>query len=285
MKQGFQLYNIAHRGARSLAPENTIPAFHKAWQVGAHGVETDVSVCSDGTLVLLHDDTLTRTTDVGKIFPTRKSHSVSTFTYAELQMLDAGSWFVDTDPFGTLKNGSVSKVESQTFGDARIPMLSELLYYVKKKSWFVNIELKPLPKENRSFAVVENVLSLIEDIGLERQNFSISSFHHPFLRSVEKLRPDVEINALIGDGAIKRQNWGDYEFKIYNANVRKTDSQQITRAQQHGCRVNLYTVNDLDEMRYYLSLGVEKIITDYPQLLSDLKVKRSDPNLPGGNQL
>jgi len=280
-----QIYNIAHRGARSLAPENTMPAFIKAWQVGAHGVETDVSVCSDGTLVLLHDDTLTRTSNVNQIFAARKKHSVSTFHYKELQMLDAGSWFVDTDPFKTINNGSVSAEEAQALRGSRIPLLEELLSFVQEKSWFVNIEIKPLPQAARSFPVVENVLSIIEKSKLNPHYFSISSFHHPFLETVKKLRPDVEINALIGGGAFRNQQWGDYEFAIYNANVRKTNSQQIANAQQHGCHVNLYTVNDLEEMRYFLSLGVEKIITDYPQLLSTLDITNTEMNAPGRGQV
>ncbi len=273
-----QPYNIAHRGARSLAPENTMPAFVKAWQLGAHGVETDVSVSADGKLVLLHDDTLKRTSNVAQIFPARKEHSVSTFHWSELQLLDGGSWFVDTDPFGTIKNGTVSRAEALEMRGTAIPQLQELLSFVKEKAWFVNIEIKPLPKEARSFPVVESVLSLIEETRLSPTSFSISSFHHPFLHLVKKLRPDVEINALIGDKAYKKQEWGNYEFEIYNANVRLTDSQQIADAQQHGCRINLYTVNELEQMHYYLSLGVEKIITDYPQLLSTLEVHSTDAN-------
>ena len=283
MKERSQIYNIAHRGARSLAPENTMPAFIKAWKVGAHGIETDVSVSSDGRLVLLHDDTLARTSNVSQLFPGKKKHSVSTFRWSDLQSLDAGSWFVDTDPFGALKDGSVGPKEAQTLRGTPIPLLEELLSFVTQKSWFINIEIKPLPKEARSFPVVENVLSLIEHIALDSALFSISSFHHPFLQTVKKLRPDVEINALIGGGALRSQQWGKYEFETYNANVSKTDSQQIAKAKQHGCRVNLYTVNDLEEMHYYLSLGVEKIITDYPQLLSKLEYKDTGSNGSGGN--
>jgi glycerophosphoryl diester phosphodiesterase len=285
MKERSQIYNIAHRGARSLAPENTMPAFIKAWQVGAHGVETDVSVCSDGTLVLLHDDTLKRTTNVDQIFPARKKHSISTFNNAELQMLDAGSWFVRTDPFNTIKDGQVSAEEAQALYGTRIPLLEELLSFVKKKSWFVNIEIKSLSQGFSSFPVAEKVLALVDKMQLESRYFSISSFHHPFLYIVKKLRPDVEVNALIGGDTLKRQQWGNHEFDVYNANVRKTDSQQIANARENGCRVNLYTVNDPEEMRYYLSLGVDKIITDYPQLLSNLDINNTDRGAPGGGKV
>lgn len=263
-------YNIAHRGARSLAPENTMPAFLKAWEVGAHGVETDVSVTADGELVLFHDDKLSRTTDVAAVFPARRKHKICSFQWSELKKLDAGSWFVDTDPFGSIKNGAISEAEALAIRGSTIPKFEELLSFIKKKSWFINIEIKPLPQEITFFPVVERVLDLIDRVRLEPDFFSISSFHHPFLAHVAELRPEIEVNALIGGKRGWPQQWGDYGFAVYNANVRLTDAGQIARALRHGCRVNLYTVNSGREMEYFLSLGVEKIITDYPQLLAGL---------------
>lgn len=272
MKKPPYRYNIGHRGARSLAPENTMTAFIKAFAVGAHGVETDVSVSSDGNLVLFHDNTLVRTSNVIELFPDRKKQSITTFTWAELQTLDVGSWFVDTDPFGTIRQGMISPQECLEMRGLGIPLLAELLEFVQEKSWFVNIEIKTLPREKHNFPVVEELLALLERMKVDPQLFSISSFHHRYLYEVNALRPDLEINALLGDKVGRAQQWGDFTFDIYNANVRKTDAKQIQKARKHDCRVNLYTVNDLEEMRYFLSLGVEKIITDYPQLLSALAV-------------
>lgn len=130
--------------------------------------------------------------------------------------------------------------------------------------------------------MVETTLELVNEVGLAPQHFSISSFHHPFLHQVQKLRPDVEINALIGGEMGKKQSWGNYEFAIYNGNVRLTDRKQIIQARQHGCRVNLYTVNDPEEMVYYLSLGVEKIITDFPQLLAEINPEKWQSDGTGG---
>jgi glycerophosphoryl diester phosphodiesterase len=265
--------NIAHRGARSLAPENTMPAFAKALEVCADGVETDVSVSADGELVLVHDTTLTRTTNVARLFPGRQHNFLHTFSLEEIQRLDAGSWFIDSDPFGTIHDGSIPMEEVQGMAGTTIPRLEELLSFIKENNWFINIELKPLPKVPKalaSFALVETTLALIEETGLTPAHFSISSFHHPFLREVQQLRPDIEVNALIGGTTGKMQHWGNYDFPVFNANVRKTNARQIAKARQHGCRINLYTVNDPSEMAYYMALGVEKIITDYPQLLHHL---------------
>jgi glycerophosphoryl diester phosphodiesterase len=96
---------IAHRGAASLAPENTLAAAHKALALGAGMWELDVSVTADGELVVLHGDSLARTTNVQAFFPQRSPWQISTFTLAEVRKLDAGSWFVDIDPFGTIAGG------------------------------------------------------------------------------------------------------------------------------------------------------------------------------------
>ena len=261
-------YNIAHRGARSLAPENTMPAFLKAWQVGAHGIETDVRVTSDGTLVLFHDNTLRRTTNVANLFPQRKNNPLHTFTLEEILRLDAGTWYRDTDPFSSISKGIVGATEAQAMCGATIPLLEELLLFVRDKAWFINIEIKPLPTDGIPFSIVEEILHLIARVDLDTERFSISSFHHPFLYKVRELHPDIEVNALIGEDVYKAQQWGDYQFDIYNANVDLIDVPQIEKAHRHGCRVNLYTVNRLSEMHRYLSLGIDKIITDFPQLLS-----------------
>lgn len=261
-------YNIAHRGARSLAPENTMPAFIKAWQVGAHGIETDVSVSNDGMLFLFHDKTFKRTTNIQEVYPERQDDGLHTFTWAEIEKFDAGSWFIETDPFGTITQGEVTKEELNGFTPARVPTLEELLVFIKEKSLFVNIEIKPLPRLHSSFPIVEKVLALLDKHQLDTHLFSISSYYHPFLSQIQSLNPDVEVNALIGEEENGVQEWGKYEFRIYNANVDKIDVHQLEEAQKRECRVNLYTVNRLPEMQRYLTLGVEKIITDFPQLLS-----------------
>ncbi|OLS64852.1 glycerophosphodiester phosphodiesterase [Pseudomonas putida] len=84
---------IAHRGASHDAPESTVPAYQLARDLGADYLELDLQRSSDGVLVVVHDDDLSRTSDVAERFPERKSSPVSAFTLAELKSLDAGSWF------------------------------------------------------------------------------------------------------------------------------------------------------------------------------------------------
>ena len=90
---------IAHRGARSLAPENTLVAARKAHAVGADLWETDVAVSADDQLFLMHDDAIMRTTDVAAKFPDRVPAPFSTYTLAEILSLDAGTFFERGDPF------------------------------------------------------------------------------------------------------------------------------------------------------------------------------------------
>ena len=266
------LYNIAHRGARSLAPENTMLAIEKAWELGAHGIEIDVAVTADNNLILFHDDLLTRTTDVHLHFPERINDPFTTFTLEEIQRLDAGSWFVETDPFAEIERGNVSVPEQNAMRGIQVPALEEVLTFVKKRSWYINIELKKLPQPKNSFPLVENILNLIEQLQVPVSCLAISSFVFDYLRQIKKTRSDIEINALIGFHGSGVQDWGDYEFEVYNANAAYIDDEQIKKALAKGCGVNLFTVNDPQQMRRFLRAGVGKIITDYPQTLKVLNI-------------
>lgn len=267
------LYNIAHRGARSLAPENTMAAIEKAWQVGAHGVEVDVSVTLDGELILFHDDLLTRTTDVHHRYPKRTDQPVTAFTLKELLRLDAGSWFIDSDPLGEISEGNVSPAERAAMQGIQIPLLEDVLVYVKSKGWYINLELKKLPPPLADFPVVEKVLQLLGKMQFRSENLAISSFVFEYLRKIQRSRSDIEINALIGIPGSGVQDWGDFEFQIYNANSAYTDEEQIHEALARGCRVNLFTVNDPEEMIRFREAGVDKLITDYPQILRELNLQ------------
>ena len=87
--------NIAHRGARAFAPENTLPAIRLARRLGANVVELDVQMSRDGELVVFHDDDLTRCSDGRARFPGRSDYSVASFAWEELSRLDAGRWYVE----------------------------------------------------------------------------------------------------------------------------------------------------------------------------------------------
>ena len=264
------ILNIAHRGARSLAPENTMPAIRKAWEIGADAVEIDVGITRDGQLIILHDETLQRTTDVLRRFPDRAADACSTFTLEEIRSLDAGSWFIDADPFGQIAAGKISQAELLQFKGAFVPTLAEVLAYVKEKSWQVNIEIKQAMQRLEHLPITDAVLRCIAHLEVPPRRLSISSFDHTYIRDIREKRPDIEIHALIGPADGSGQDWGNYEFPIYNACADCTDEDQIRAAHRHGCQVNLYTVNEPSRMRRFAEAGIRGIFTDFPQILTQI---------------
>ena len=84
---------VAHRGASYLAPESTLPAYLLARELGPDYLEMDVQRTKDGELIVFHDETLERVSDVQKIFPHRSGDPIGSFTFEELQKLDVGTWF------------------------------------------------------------------------------------------------------------------------------------------------------------------------------------------------
>ncbi|GBC62761.1 glycerophosphoryl diester phosphodiesterase [Desulfonema ishimotonii] len=260
--------NIAHRGARSIAPENTLIAARKGLEAGADLWETDVSVTGDGALILFHDRSPDRTTDVRARFPGRASRKLWTFTLAELRTLDAGSFFVESDPFGQIAAGAVSAADQVAFRGEKIPTLEEALIFTRAANWRINLELKTLPAALKDFPIVDRVLALADAVHMPPEHLILSSTHHPWLREVQEKRPEIEVQALIGVPVMKPMDWGGYEFPIYNANSARIDEDQIRAAIARGRTVNLFTVNAEAEMRRFIRAGVSGIITDFPQRLA-----------------
>ncbi len=262
--------NIAHRGARSLAPENTLPAIIKAWEVGADAVEVDVAVSRDGKLFIHHDATLLRTTNVRSLFPNRAEDNYTTFTLDELRTLDAGTWYIEGDPHGQIAKKRISQNELQAFRGVPLPTLEEVLLFVQEKEWHVNIEIKQVPTPMETFPIEHRILKLIKSLGISANFLSISSFSHDYLLSIKKTYPEFEVQALIGDEGERVLNWGEFGFDTYNANVDLIDIAQIVRARENGSAVNLFTVNTPEQMRHFIKAGVQGLFTDYPQILTEI---------------
>lgn len=260
--------NIAHRGARSLAPENTLAAARKAYQAGADLWETDIAVTKDEALILFHDDFPGRTTNAATIFPGRSKHRFSDYTLAEFRQLDAGSFFAETDPFGTVLSGEVTDSDLQAYSGERVPTLAEALRLTTDLDWSINLELKALPEPMQHFPVVDRVLAEIDQADFDPQRLVISSFNHHWLRQIQALQPDVEVQALIGYSFTDPLDWGGYEFPVYNARSTLITPEAIHTARRQDVRVNLFTVNDPREMLEFIEAGVSGLITDSPQRLA-----------------
>lgn len=265
-----QVLCIAHRGAASLAPENTLAAARKALALGADMWELDVSVTADGELVVLHDDSLARTTNVRVLFPQRNPWLISTFTLAEVRRLDAGSWFVDADPFGTIAGGSVSPAEQQAYRGELVPTLQEALAFTREQQWRVNVEIKELLPQLEKFPVVEKVVRLIESLDMVEQVL-LSSFVHSYMRQAKAFNPAIATAALFDEGEMDFSDVLTFPRGVYFdavhphfASVGATNTQALRQA---GLALNPWTVDDPAEMKRLIQTGVTGLITDFPQLV------------------
>lgn len=261
---------IAHRGARSIAPENTVAAAQKGLEAGADGWELDVAMSSDGVLVLLHDDTLDRTSNAFQVFPDRLPWNVYTFSIADLNQLDFGSWFIEKDPFKQITAGNVPTSDIESFKDLRISTLEEALRFTLENNWWVNVEIKDATGTIADKVIVPKIVALIEELQM-KDHVIISSFNHEYLRQVRSLSPDLAIGVLMSGPvmdpvALMRE----LDAQAYHPSYKITDPKQVRLLREAGYDVNVWTVNEEKEMLALIEMGVTGIFTDYPQRLKPI---------------
>lgn len=226
---------VAHRGASSVAPENTLAAFHKAIDFGADYFELDVWLSRDDSLMVIHDDSLHRTTD--------GSGPVADFSYAELMQLDAGSWF---DP---------------TFAGERIPTLKQALLPAKENDSGVCIEVK-----SSAEGIVERIYQLVEKLSMANR-VVLFSFDANQVAEGKRLNPNVPALYLVGDMVLTDI---DKALQVHADAIGaggEINKALIDAAHQRGLEFWKWTVNDADDMRRLIGMGADAIITNYPQRL------------------
>ncbi|MBW1945683.1 MAG: hypothetical protein JRJ51_23055 [Deltaproteobacteria bacterium] len=268
------ILNIAHRGARSIAPENTLAAAQKAYDYGAHMWETDIGVTKDEKLILFHNHSLELTTDVESRFPDRAPWTFTSFTLEEIRSLDTGSWFVETDPHRQILAGNISQTDLDSYCGVKVPTLTEALELTQKLNWKINLELKVLPHEMKHFPVLDHVFRELDQMEFSIDQFVISSFNHDWLREIQKRKPEYRIEALIGHPAVKPLNWGNFEFTSYNVNRKLTTPEEVKEVTQRGIYIGLYNINDKNDMIEFIEAGASGIITDYPQIMTEMGYRR-----------
>lgn len=262
--------NIAHRGARSLAPENTLAAARKGLEIGADMWELDVAMTADGVPFVVHDDTLVRTSNVKAVFPDRSPWSNHLFTWAEVQQLDFGSWFVDTDPFKQIVAGKVTPAELASYRGEKAPSLRDALIFTRDHDWRVNVEIKNLSGTPGDANVVEVVVALINELGMA-DRVLISSFNHSYIERVKKADPRIATAALVERAdpdpvaLLKRLN-----AQAYNPRNGQISPEEIGRLRDAGFDVYIWTVNDEATMQKLIAARASGIFTDFPQLLQPL---------------
>lgn len=221
----------SHRGNSISAPENTMESISSAVEELADYAEIDVQETKDGTVVLLHDPSLKRTTGVNKY--------IWELTYDEVLELDAGSWF------------------SKEFADAKIPTLEEVLQYCKGKI-NLNIELK---LNGHSQDLETKVVNLIEQYGFERQCV-ITSATYESLVNVKKLNPNLKTGYIM---SVVYGNFYDKEYIDFFSMKSSFITQRVVKeAHSRGKEIHAWTVNTKNEMDRLKNMGVDNIITDKP---------------------
>jgi glycerophosphoryl diester phosphodiesterase len=232
--------NIAHRGASAAAPANTMAAFEKAIAFGAHAIELDVHLSADRIPVVIHDSSVDATTD--------GSGRVREMELAQLKQLDAGSYF------------------DAAFAGERIPALEEVLEAVGHRI-LLNIELKGLSL--RDDGLENTVIPLVEQHGLS-DRVLFSSFNPFSLRRAKQLAPHIAVGLLYAPNLplpLSRAWLASlFPHEARHPEHTMVDARYMTWAHRRGLRVNTWTVDDPEEMRRLIQLGVHGIITNVPDV-------------------
>ena len=231
---------FAHRGASAHAPENTIAAFELALKQQADAIELDVKLSADGQVIVIHDETVDRTTNGhGK---------VKDMTLAELKSLDAGSFF------------------SREFAGERIPTLEEVFEAAGKRT-FINIELKNY--KSRRDDLVESVCMLIKKHQMQKR-VMFSSFFPTTLSRTRSYLPGVPRGLLAWHGllGVWARSFGFFfgKYDALHPALQDFTQQEVTRVHRLTRRVHVYTVNREEDMRRLFKWGVDGIFSDDPQL-------------------
>ena len=262
--------NVAHRGARSLAPENTLTAARKALEVGADMWETDVTLTADGKMVILHDSTLGRTTNIEDVFPLRVADPSYSFSLDELRQLDFGSWFVDTDPFQQIATGAVSQQEQASYAGEPAPTLRQALVFTKENDWRINVEIKDQEGTPGDTDLPEKVVALIDELEMA-PSVVVSSFNHSYLKRVKAADPQITTAALVDTPSPDPiRLLQELQAQAYNPKLAGLDMEQVRQVRQAGFDVYVWTVNDERDVRRLIEAGATGIITDFPQRLATI---------------
>jgi glycerophosphoryl diester phosphodiesterase len=230
---------LAHRGASAYAPENTLPSFRKALEMGAGAIELDVQLTADGTPVVIHDFYLNKTTDGSGLV---RSHS-----WKEIRRLDAGSRF------------------SSAFSGTPIPSLEEVLALIPS-SVLLNVEIKSISmfQENTAQKVME-MLAQEPD-----RDLIISSFNHPCLKTVREMDRNVKIGILTGSDMVDFSSYirstGLAPFSVHPEASYLTED-YVRRAHEEGWQVISYTINTIEGAEALRHMGADGFFSDYPDLL------------------
>lgn len=226
----------AHRGASAYAPENTLPAFLLALELGSDGVELDVHLTKDGIPVVIHDETIDRVSD-GRGY-------VRDYTIQELKKFNFGKNF-------------------PAFKRVEIPTLEEVFILLQCTEVIINVELK----NHYHFypELEEKVMALAKEYGMEDKIW-YSSFNHPSMAYIKQLKQDAKVAFLHRDSIIDIAEYvGKHNVdSVHPEFVNIKYPGYLQECKKNGIEVHVWTINEERELALIAELGVEAVITNYP---------------------
>ena len=228
----------------------------------------DVRLTRDEFPVILHDATLSRTSNIDQLsgHPFDAEKRVSHLSLEALRQLDMGSWFLDHDPFRTISSGKIRKNLVKSVLPQRISTLFEVLDWAAAHALPVNVELKDIEDREAGSVLVNAVMADIMQADMT-DKVLISSFNHQYLQQcrrknhriataalVEGRHPENLIAYLKGLGVI-----------AYHPAENMVDGNLVAELHRHDIQLNVYTVNDKDRKKELFELGVDSVFTDFPE--------------------
>ena len=240
--------NYAHRGASGYAPENTLAAFELAARMGAHAVELDVRRSLDGELIVMHDPTPARTTDVARVFPDRAGQPVESFTLAELRQLDAGAWF------------------GPGFAGERVPTLAETMDLLAGYGLGLLLEAKDPARYPGLAGQIAHALRTVQPRWLRTAvagRLTVESFDWDFVRELRAVLPRVSVGLLGAPEPAALAGLAGFADQINPAESDVT-AEYVEAVHQYGMAVNVWTVDEPAALARVVAAGVDGVISNRP---------------------
>jgi glycerophosphoryl diester phosphodiesterase len=247
---------MAHRGGAGLWPENTMYAFERAVDLGVDMLETEIHSTADNILVLMHDNTVDRTTN--------GSGPIRAFTLEELKTLDAGyNWTSDGGQTFPFRGSGIT-----------VPTLEEV--FTALPTARINIDVK-----QEDPALVEPLCKTIRTCDMT-DKVMVASFNSKVLKAFRRVCPEVTTSAGTGEvalffmmnmvflGAAYRPACQAFQIPEYSSGLRVLTKRFVETAHGLNLKVHVWTINEVTDMKRLLALGVDGIVTDYPDRLISL---------------
>lgn len=272
-----EFYKEGHRGSRGFMPENTVQSMKKAIDDGANIIELDIQISQDNKVMVAHDPYINRQIS---LLPDE----------SELPEADARKYILYQMPYDSIRKFDVGSKDHPDFPQQKkvktyIPLFSELIDSVEQYTAdkglspvIYNIEIKANPKEDGNYQPVPaELIRLVMDVVNSKKidhRYYIQSFDIRQIQEVHKSYPDVATGFLTSNKELSLEdNLKNIGFvpQIYSPHYKLATKELVEEAHEKGMKFVPWTVNTLEEMKVLKEMGVDGIITDYPNLFAELK--------------